>query len=330
MGRPASDIDRQDLSDFGNDKNKENKKKGEWTLASAITLTKVNEQVQITGDKPIGLIKRAMRAMSLHSQQLFALNTKDGSSQPKTQRVYVHCIRHAEAQHNLKDVPYEYRKKMKDPRLTVYGELQAKELANRFRHMEKVTHIICSPLQRTIHTTQLALGPAIFGKGIQIIAYPDVREWGNTNCNTGIPMSLLLKKFPGLEGKLETRLAPNGWEMNREIGTPFPEYKQTRALKVRKELWELGQVALKEEKGIWNGIEVNGVARDCDVHIVVVSHGAFLATLEGEENARLYNAEYKSYEFATEEMVVAHKSSQFELIETEESKQYIHTHPVWV
>ncbi|KAH7417484.1 histidine phosphatase superfamily [Cadophora sp. MPI-SDFR-AT-0126] len=277
------------------------------------------------GDKPAGYfrprVQRAMRSLSVHTQQLI-------SPEQKVQRVYIHCIRHAEGMHNVKETPYEMRKKMNGPRLTFYGEKQAEALATRFKHMDKVTQIICSPMRRTIHTAYLALRPAIFEKNIPIIAYPDVREWGNTNCNTGIKMSYLLKKFVELEGKVETRLAPDGWEFNREVMKPYPEYKQTRALKVRKELWELGQVAMNGGKGVWNGIEVDGVKKGRDVHIVVVSHGAFLATLEGEDEERLHNAEYKTYEFATEEMVAANVASQFDLVETEESKMYVHGHPI--
>ena len=157
--------------------------------------------------------------------------------------------------------------------------------------MDKVTHIVCSPMRRTIHTAYLAFYPAVFEKDIPIIAYPDVREWGNARCNTGIKFSSLLETFQDLEGRVETRLVPDGWEFNREVTNPYPEYKQTRALKVRKDLWELGQVVLKTkmgEKGVWNGIEVDGVEKKQDVHIVVITHGAFLATLEGLDGKFLY------------------------------------------
>ncbi|PVH85673.1 phosphoglycerate mutase-like protein [Cadophora sp. DSE1049] len=329
-----SEIDLQGSTNVGNpkDEKKKSKQKDKENETSGAEMSGESKDMspsQTAGDKPAVFlsprVERVMKSLSTHTQQLI-------SPQPKIQRVYIHCIRHAEGMHNVKEMDYEYRKKLNDPRLTYWGEKQAEALATRFKHMDKLTHIICSPMRRTIHTAYIALRPAIFEKNIPIIAYPDVREWGNTNCNTGIKMSHLLEKFEELKGRVETSLAPDGWEFNREVMTPYPEYKQTRALKVRKELWELAQVALKcekGEKGVWNGIEVIGVKKNRDVHIVVVTHGAFLATLEGLNEERFYNAEYRTYEFATKEMVAANEASQFDLVETEESKQYVHEHPKW-
>ncbi|KAH9215310.1 histidine phosphatase superfamily [Leptodontidium sp. 2 PMI_412] len=199
-----------------------------------------------------------MQSLSVHTQPKL----------PPKQRVYVHCVRHAQAHHNLKTLSSYTRKMLPDPRLTALGIRQAMALAERFEHMDKINVVACSPLRRTVHTAYVGFRPLILDKKVPVIAYPDIKEWGNAPSSTGVNMSELMKKFPELEGKLDTRLATDGWYKNTELG--IPDYKEVRVERVRKELWELGQV--------------NGVKKGEDVHILVVSHGAFLATLEGSES----------------------------------------------
>ncbi|KAH7363889.1 histidine phosphatase superfamily [Rhexocercosporidium sp. MPI-PUGE-AT-0058] len=256
-------------------------------------------------------VQTAIQSLSLHNQQKL----------PPKQRVYVHCVRHAQAHHNLRNLSSYTRKMLPDPRLTAHGIKQAIALAARFEFMDKLNVIVCSPLRRTIHTAYVGFRPAIFDRKVLLIAYPDLKEFGNAPSCTGVRMTELMKKFGELEGKVDTRLAPDGWYKNTELN--IPNYKQVRAERVRKELYELGQIILKGGKGSWKGIEVKGVKKSQDVHILVVSHGAFLAALEGSEKERLYNAEYKTYEFATDVMI-ANGANSFDLVETAESKQYVH------
>lgn len=89
-----------------------------------------------------------------------------------------------------------------------------------------------------------------------------------------------------MEDHIETKLAPDGWEVNKEQNDQ--DHRQSRSLRVRKQLYELGQIALQGGKGMWNGIEVEGVKMGKDVHIVVVSHGGFLGTMQGRDGKFLH------------------------------------------
>ncbi|KAL2072764.1 hypothetical protein VTL71DRAFT_12107 [Oculimacula yallundae] len=237
--------------------------------------------------------------------------------QPAMQSLYLS----SQAKHNVQSVSREYRKQIKDPGLTTKGIRQVEHLAQIFEHMDKVTYIICSPMRRTIHTAYLGFYPLIMDKNIPIIAYPGVREWGKVPTSIGVKMSELLDKFKELRCKVETRLVPDGWETS--IGDVYPEYRDEKAAEVREDLYKLGQLVLDGKDGLWNGIEVKGVEKGRDVHIVVVSHGGFLATLEGSSHQRLWNAEYRTYEFAPKEMVTA-GAGKFDLVETPESKERKH------
>ncbi len=101
-------------------------------------------------------------------------------------------------------------------------------------------------------------------------------------------MSELVKSIEGLEDHIETKLAPDGWEFNKELSDQ--DHRQNRSLRVRKDLYELGVVILQGRKGIWNGIEIQGVKKGKDVHIVIVSHGGFLGTMQGKDG-KLYSTD---------------------------------------
>jgi broad specificity phosphatase PhoE len=130
--------------------------------------------------------------------------------------------------------------------------------------MNNITHILCSPLRRTLHTAQLGFAP-LATRNLKIIAYPNLREIGGGPTCAGSKMSVLLEELAG-EMKVDTSLVPEGWESNdSETGMDIRE----RARKVRSELWEFGQEALKYSEGKLQG----------NVEIAVVSHGGFLTWL---------------------------------------------------
>ncbi|KAG4443018.1 hypothetical protein IFR05_001472 [Cadophora sp. M221] len=318
----ANNLDDDMWVDIIEDKKKENKVEikssgVEVPVKAKVTSPKGTKSYVSAASSIVSpYVQTAMQSLSVHTQPKL----------PPKQRVYIHCVRHAQAHHNLKTLSSYTRKMLPDPRLTALGIRQAMALAERFEHMDKINVVALSPLRRTVHTTYVGFRPLIFDKKVPVIAYPDLKEWGNAPSCTGVNMSELMKKFPKLYGKIDTTLATDGWYKNTELGI-IPDYKEVRAERVRKELWELGQILLKGRKGLWKGIEVNGVKKGQDVHILVVSHGAFLATLEGREKERLHNAEYKTYEFATEDMI-ANGVGKFDLVETAESKLYVHDHCV--
>jgi hypothetical protein len=148
----------------------------------------------------------------------------------------------------------------------------------------------------------------------------------------------------GKEGYFDVGLVKDGWEVNGEDKGSVG--RRERARKVREDLWKLGQESLKE-KGKWKGRDVGrGLESSRDVEIVVVSHAAFLGTLEGTDGSyfhepldicceiasveylltcctveRLRNAQWRTYEFPTEEDIKKLKCSSYTLLETRESKK---------
>ncbi|PBP25834.1 phosphoglycerate mutase [Diplocarpon rosae] len=214
--------------------------------------------------------------------------------------------------------PYDARKKMYDPCLTSRGLKQARNLNNTFTYSSKVTHILSSPMLRTLETTWLGFKDAILDRKIKVIAIPDLREWGNGPCNTGSTMHAIFEKIPELKNRLETSLVPDIWVMNSESG-PKEAHRPQRVMRIRDELWELGKAAIEGKGGKWSGVELQSVKKGEDVHIVVVSHGGILKALTAAgSNGMLYNSEYKTYVLNRE--LSAESVQKVTLVETEESK----------
>lgn len=79
-------------------------------------------------------------------------------------------------------------------------------------------------------------------------------------------------------------LVKEGWEVNGEDRGSAARKERVR--RVREDLWKLGQESLKD-KGTWRGRDVGrGLESSRDVEIVLVSHAAFLGTLEGTDGLR--------------------------------------------
>ncbi|KAI9053293.1 hypothetical protein LZ554_002256 [Drepanopeziza brunnea f. sp. 'monogermtubi'] len=235
--------------------------------------------------------------------------------------IYVHVIRHAEVKKpvppsTLQDrhqltrnttqalhnaiVVREERRALPDPRLTEKGIRQAEFLREIFPYHDDATIFLSSPMSRTLETTLICFEKTIREKGLKIIAMDDLREWGAWPCNTGSKISTLLQEFPALEDTLEAALVPENWRKNWENPLVDPAFVATRVARVKAMLWTLGQMALSGggewEKGVrvpGKGVKIPGVEEDKDCHIVVVSHGGFLATLMGESK-QMFNTQMKT------------------------------------
>ncbi|PBP25836.1 phosphoglycerate mutase [Diplocarpon rosae] len=216
-------------------------------------------------------------------------------------KVTIHLLRHAQ---------------ILDPGLTNYGIAQSSLLRSRFEPMDRVTHILSSPLHRTLHTALIAFKP-IIEKGLQIVALPELREYGNCPASTGSEMGTVIRELYNEEHVtrdcIDGTLVPDGWEINHEGESPeeMLEIRQKRVKKVLESLYLLGLEATKSKGGLWEG---HAVSQGKDVDIVVSTHSALIMDL------------YKSYEFPTENMVKT-GVPYYKLIETEESKGRIHTFP---
>jgi hypothetical protein len=93
-------------------------------------------------------------------------------------------------------------------------------------------------------------------------------------------MTSLLGKRVLLQFPVDTTFVPEGWEKNAEKRRERKE----RAERVRRELWKLGQEALKKEGGRWKGHEVSCGETHQIMEILVISHGNFLAYLVGSKS----------------------------------------------
>ncbi|KAK0105098.1 hypothetical protein ONS96_004501 [Cadophora gregata f. sp. sojae] len=264
-------------------------------------------------------------------------------------KVYIHLIRHAQAQSNyqairrtaaqqghpapeLTQADIDLCRSIQDPRLTPHGIQEALALRTNFPFMNKITHIITSPLRRTLQTTLLGLEPAI-RRGIQPIALDILRETGMGANSCGSYLPSLLDKLANLGGeRVVTTEIERGWEVPTcSIGVNL------RAKLVKYRIKDLARVARMQEfereearleldggTGALFGHEnrwlmeydVPFVEEERDVHIAVVSHGSFLKRVIGDGSKQMGNAEYRTFEFeAKSEGGVG----GYNLVETDES-----------
>lgn len=109
-----------------------------------------------------------------------------------------------------------------------------------------------------------------------IVALPDLREWGNTACNTGTPRKVIEQTAEDLDLPIDLNLVPDGWEVNRERDNIKCDCcKKDRAGRVKADLCKLRRTLVVG--GVWKGITFERAEKD--VHVAIVSHGAFLYDL---------------------------------------------------
>ncbi|KAI6712868.1 hypothetical protein JHW43_004597 [Diplocarpon mali] len=178
--------------------------------------------------------------------------------------------------------------------------------------MYRVTHILSSPLRRTLHTTLIAFKPIIV-KGL------------HTGSEMGTVIRELYSKQLVSRDCIDTTLVPDGSETNHEGEDPEEmfEIRQMRVKRVLESFHLLGLEATKNKGGVWEG---HAVSQGKDVEIVVSAHSALIMDLVGKYFFVCHNNPYKSYEFPTEDMVKT-GVPYYKLIETEESKVRIRTFP---
>ncbi|KAI9053294.1 hypothetical protein LZ554_002257 [Drepanopeziza brunnea f. sp. 'monogermtubi'] len=287
---------------------------------------------------PFGRIKEDEMTMSKNNK---------GNKNPKSRRanlpvfperkVTIHLVRHAQGPHNLTHLPIKVRMEFVDPGLTDLGLAQSTLLRSQFEPMNRITHILSSPMHRAFLTALVAFEP-IITKGLQIVALPELREYGIAPCSTGSEMSLLLASLysrakVARDDCIDASMVPAGWETQYE-GAERAEWIQTRkrrAQLVLEKLHALAVAATKADRGVWEGHEVH---RGRDVEILVVTHSGLIIELELELITIPYaeddgtpsyqNAEYRSYRYPSRDEVENRGMPYYKLIETKESKRRVH------
>lgn len=204
---------------------------------------------------------------------------------------YIHLVRHAQGFHNLCNENHQ----LPDPLLTPLGEEQCAALCASFPDHDKITHLVASPMRRTIYTCLLSFAPAV-AAGKTLIALPEVQEVSNLPCDVGSTPAALAAEFGPESGyKVDLSRVPEDWTDKARAGSPWaPDLGmlEARAKKARRWLRELAREGEKEGKGE-------------DVHIALVSHGGFLHFLTQDFDGMnpmtgtgWKNTEYGTYEFA--------------------------------
>ncbi|AEO64015.1 uncharacterized protein THITE_2109686 [Thermothielavioides terrestris NRRL 8126] len=203
---------------------------------------------------------------------------------------YIHLVRHAQGFHNLTPANHA----LPDPDLTPLGREQCAQLQRTFPLHAQVTHIVASPLRRTLYTALLSFAPVLTSSDKQVTAVPDLQEVAPLPCDIGSSPQALAVEF-GPAGQVDLRLVTEGWNDKESAGSPYvPTVEKLEARARRARVWmrELGRRFEAENPGV-------------DAHIVAVTHGGFLHFLtqdwDGADHSKgtgWDNTEWRSYEFA--------------------------------
>ncbi|TVY32078.1 putative phosphatase [Lachnellula subtilissima] len=217
-------------------------------------------------------------------------------------KTYLHLVRHAQGYHNLNTANHT----IPDPSLTPLGESQCATLAQTFPHHALITHLVASPLRRTIYTCLLSF-PNEVASGKKVLALPELQETSDLPCDTGSEPKKLVEEF-GKDGKVELGLVDEGWNSKKGKWSPSASAIEARAREARLYLRTLGTEAAAKTNE--------------DQHIVVVTHGGYLHYFtedwDGHEKftgTGWANTEYRDYEF------VDGDETNAGLTETHESRQ---------
>ncbi|WYZ37873.1 hypothetical protein EsH8_II_001379 [Colletotrichum jinshuiense] len=200
--------------------------------------------------------------------------------------VQIHLVRHAQGFHNL-NVENEA---IRDPLLTDLGKQQCAALRAAFPYHPQVTHLVASPLRRTIYTCLLGFGSdaaAQVGRGLRVLALPEVQEVSDAPCDTGSAVADVEGEFAG---RVDFSRVPADWTDKASPASPWEptlEKLEKRAAEARR--------ALRDIAGGAQG----------DAHVVVVTHGGILHFLTDDwyglppkKATGWENTEFRSYEFA--------------------------------
>ncbi|KAK3898157.1 histidine phosphatase superfamily [Staphylotrichum tortipilum] len=202
----------------------------------------------------------------------------------------LHLVRHAQGTHNLTRANHAHP----DPSLTPLGESQCAALASSFPHHAAITHLIASPLRRTLQTCLLSFKPVLeLHPEMKVVALPEVQEISPLPCDVGSEVGVLEKEFGGT---VDLGRVSEGWNVKTGGGrfAPVMGRLEERAREARVWLRRVGEEWERENPGR-------------EANIVVVTHGGFLHFLtqdwdgmNPEKGTGWGNTEWRSYGFVEE------------------------------
>lgn len=170
----------------------------------------------------------------------------------------IHLVRHAQGFHNISQINHQ----IPDPYLTPTGKDQCAALCANFPHHDRITHLVASPMRRTLLTCHLSFQPAVTA-GKTVVALPQVQEVSALPCDVGSEPEVLRAEFGAWA---DFGLVAKGWNDKTSPNSPWAPRvaaMEERAREARVWLRELGRRWKEEGRGE-------------SADIVVVTHGAFL------------------------------------------------------
>lgn len=164
-------------------------------------------------------------------------------------------IRHAQGFHNLNIEGHQ----LHDPRMTLEGQQQCRDLAQRLEDIYSIDCIVASPLRRTLHTALVVFEELLQVKpDLRVIALPELQETSDLPCDIGSPVAELEKEF--YHKPVDLSLVLHDWtDKVTGMFTPQSDHIAARCRKARHFLCSL------QAK-----------------HVAVVTHGAVLHYLTND------------------------------------------------
>ncbi|KAH7393502.1 histidine phosphatase superfamily [Cadophora sp. MPI-SDFR-AT-0126] len=225
----------------------------------------------------------------------------------------IHCIRHGQGFHNVGAGAYTLR----DPDLTPLGLGQSTILRDTsFTNQSKISLVIASPLQRTLHTAFSIFKPALTSGGKcapRILALQDIQETSDDLCDIGPDVCSLQVLVERNEWPVDLSLVQEGWNV-KDWGSRYSPHSDAITARARD-----ARLGLRK---IVRDLVNQG---DEDVHVAIVTHGSFLHFFTDDwEDAWTYpatgwrNCETRSYIF--EEDFMDDGDMEARLVETGESR----------
>lgn len=216
-----------------------------------------------------------------------------GSTGPK---VTLHLVRHAQGYHNLTPANHW----MVDPELTPLGISQCSTLNKTFPYHSRITHLIASPLKRTLATCLLSFHDEVTEKGLKVLCIPELQETADVPCDTGSDRDVLAAELATKKGvwadfgaeAVDLSLVVDGWNSKRGKWGDSSTAIEARAKVARVAIRDVARKRLAQDPA-------------ADVDIAVVTHGGYLHFFtedwDGYEAAHgtgWVNTEWRSYEYA--------------------------------
>ncbi|KAI2620178.1 histidine phosphatase superfamily [Hypomontagnella submonticulosa] len=194
----------------------------------------------------------------------------------------IDIIRHAQAAHNI------FGPDLRDPSLTEEGVEECDLLRERYPFGHHVTHVVSSPMTRTIETTLCGIKPLV-KDSIKITLLPELQEVNASPSGTGTAKSVLRELYgPDI---LDMSALDEEWYI-KGPGTPFeplPSKVEARARLARASLRKIARAAAAQSE---------------HAHVVVVTHGEFahwltedFVGIDLKWNTNWANAECRPYRF---------------------------------